>query len=442
MSLRTKSESWLFDTRSYGRVNQGNWTLSGGTQILCNNSVTSDYPQWDYRYRISRGLDCTTSMIGTRSGFAKGVPPENLKKFKIKPILPSSIEGMDGHLMTYSLVSGKPTTVNHRYMKGNAQMANLTLFNDPSLFVNVDNQALSGFLRKLSNARREMQSLVSLGELPETIHLFRAPLRNLRAGLDRYIYVLKQRARRNRKQEAAVLLRIASDTWLEYSFGLAPLFNDVDGALHALAQVQYHHPPRRYVKYTHNGLTTQRGNSNVTTDYASNIRIRRMDEVRGHYCSVKYYGQVRMASADIVNTAARFGVTESILTNVYPTLYELIPYSWLLDYFTNVGGIIEAACNLNGDVAWVSRGVCHLRTAYWGSVGFEDLTSPPVRSQWMYRFPGSKVYRFSYDINRGKYVGTLLPAFQFRIPNKLSQLLNIVAIGTATEEVRKYARNG
>jgi hypothetical protein len=48
--------------------------------------------------------------------------------------------------------------------------------------------------------------------------------------------------------------------------------------------------------------------------------------------------------------------------NFIPTIYELVPYSFLIDYFVNLGGIIEAVCTDTTGVYFVSKTVKQITT--------------------------------------------------------------------------------
>jgi hypothetical protein len=72
--------------------------------------------------------------------------------------------------------------------------------------------------------------------------------------------------------------------------------------------------------------------------------------------SVKYLVGVNprisapVGSLELLAERAGFG-----LQNFVPTIYELMPWSFLLDYFTNMGTIVNAAFTSTANIAWIVR---------------------------------------------------------------------------------------
>jgi hypothetical protein len=101
-----------------------------------------------------------------------------------------------------------------------------------------ENSAVVNFVRKVKAVNRSFQGGIFLGELAEAVRMVKSPMRTLRGGLDDYVSALKKKrpmiARVPPKRRESVAARVLSDTWLEYSFGWAPLFGDVEDGVKAI----------------------------------------------------------------------------------------------------------------------------------------------------------------------------------------------------------------
>jgi hypothetical protein len=116
-----------------------------------------------------------------------------------------------------------------------------------------------------------------------------------------------------------------------------------------------------------------------------------------------------------------------------PALWEWIPYSFLVDYFTNIGDIIEAASFPKSDLAWCAR--TYRNTAVRdGSRMTCRVTSSNAYPLTGYTrldafYPSSIIIRRKY-VSRAAFVGSFVPSFQIEIPGSrgFKKYLNIGAL--------------
>lgn len=206
-------------------------------------------------------------------------------------------------------------------------------------------QALGQFWAGCSRARNAIQGGTLIGELGETIrmvkgrgdammHLFTNWNTGLRKAKKKY------RLRKDRR-------RAAADAWLEFAFGWAPLANDITGALSVYAE------PRREVKRVHgNGRSASTILVSPGSDFVVGPIIAKRDVTRTvTEVTVRYKGCIAGETAGLGGVADRLGVLPA---DFIPTLWELLPWSFLVDYFTNVGGCINALCFPRGLIKWIN----------------------------------------------------------------------------------------
>jgi hypothetical protein len=318
----------------------------------------------------------------------------------------------------------------------------------------VVNQALMRFISQANSVQRSFQGGVFLGELKETIHQIRHPMSAIKSHLNTYLGNVKKRsgklrlngrvvgsgslAERSRAARSS-LQGVISDTWLEAQFGIKPLVHDVQDAATALARYIIDEFPSKVVKgkakYSENlgdAFSTRfLGTGQVFTRYS------RLSSLQ-----VKIYGSVKVqCSANAAHAFALAGVT---WRDFAPSLYELIPYSFLVDYFTNVGSLVEAASFNTATVAWANIGV------YVKSVSeqIEQRYTPFPSPNGHYNLKGSSLtpsgpFRFEKFVkSRDQYIGGYMPSLAFKLPG-IGQSLNILAlIGQSRSLSQSLARRG
>jgi hypothetical protein len=104
-----------------------------------------------------------------------------------------------------------------------------------------------------------------------------------------------------------------------------------------------------------------------------------------------------------------------------------MPYSFLIDYFTNLGSIIDAFSAGRASVRWINRQVILVKEVYYP----ELIMSPNFDSftivDGVNRSRGDIVYYQRRTIERHPYFGSIIPDLQFELPGLFKQV-NILAL--------------
>lgn len=200
-----------------------------------------------------------------------------------------------------------------------------------------NNQALSRLLRDVKANTTHFSGGVFLGELRETIKLIKRPASALRNGLGEYFSTLRKRMGRAPKHRIQGIL---ADTWLEYSFGWSPLINDIKGAAETLAR--FENDSRRASARGY-GINERLESSPTSSQLVNNyVYFKQIDREVSNVKVIYRVGLKFEASAPF-GSARRLAELSGFTFNEFvPTVWELIPWSFVVDYFFNVGEILEA----------------------------------------------------------------------------------------------------
>lgn len=291
------------------------------------------------------------------------------------------------------------------------------------------------FLQKYRQTRRSMMIGVSLGELRQTVQMIARPAQALRSEVLRARESAKRRVRGLRGPQAA---KAIADSWLEYQYGWKSLIGDIKDAA-KLASVC----PARFREV----ITAQSENTwesdRVDTSYAFTgvtYPYWRAVAIQNNTSRVRYKGAVS-TSITPPSFPEQLGLSWS---SVLPTIWELIPYSFLIDYFSNVGQVIEG----------ISMGSVGLS---WGCRSEKRQTSKSfqatIDAKTMQNVLGSS-YEWSGNVNGGGIpstrkvvvrtpvysVGIGLADLDFRLPGRDSlKWLNLAGLAVARAADRRSA---
>ena len=123
-----------------------------------------------------------------------------------------------------------------------------------------------------------------------------------------------------------------------------------------------------------------------------------------------------------------------------PTLWELIPYSFLVDYFTNVGGIIASWSYRSLGTDWVAKNVKWERSAITDNINFHwapDYFDPAGYDHWIEGHPGVSVVT-ERKVLRVPEVIVSTPSLELHVPGMTSlKWINILALSKNLTSTRK-----
>lgn len=210
-------------------------------------------------------------------------------------------------------------------------------------FAKADAEARIKFLEKYRSTRQKFSSGTFLGELRETLHMIRRPASAIRNGLNAYHSDVKKRLRgvRTTSKKNSVV----GSTWLEYQFGWLPLVHDISDAYDLLKN-----GVREMTIISSSFHDTAMDRLESSTSFVSGGGCQyRYNVGSKSTASVRYLGAVSAESFSPPGLADAWGFR---LQDVLPTIWELIPYSFLVDYFTNIGEIVAAASEGKVTLAW------------------------------------------------------------------------------------------
>lgn len=393
----------------YGQVIERTWNASG---VMTTDTKTDRTIKWvdsatkglnpNWRSDIIRGVSATTSLVGERYYIDQWTPGEVQAS---RPAGTTRKAAAVGMLMTH-----------HTHLPADPTALDISV---------ADNVAKMRFVSDLQSAQTLMQGMVSAGEIGRTLRMLRRPALALRKGFDDYFKSVKKRTSRAPKRSWG---NIAGASWLEASFGWGQLFRDVRSANDALGRIRESNYTRVPLKgYGENGSSTS---SKIGYANGGIQTVAFIDDIR--HVGVIYRGATKCVPVSPSLMPARtFGFS---LEEFVPTIWELIPYSFLVDYFTNIGNVIQGWSWQRSGLAWSQRTYRKSRTLATVVHPNRDQYYPKSgTSTTEYRLNFSKpsisrVTRTSVD--RQNYTGAFIPNVTFELPvgNKIQKLLNVAGL--------------
>lgn len=304
-------------------------------------------------------------------------------------------------------------------------------------------QGRSKAIAKLHAAHHSAMGGVIAGQITQTLHMLRHPLEALRSGFHNYFAAVEHRVRDNRsKTPKKVKIRgvnqrskrdtvrgIVADTYLEYVFGWQPALSDVKDIITALDRLlTQHEVTRADSKY----IERFSGPSSSTPKTQFSLNLREEKRVKA-----KYILSTKAALRPIVSHDfhTQFGLD---FESFAPTVYELVPWSFVLDYFLNVQDLMNAAFTVRSELIYASqteiRETVNTHLIKWnGTYSVSAMRSPGVIKNNVGVFTETvKVIERECSLQ--------FPPLVFTVPAR-NQLINMAAL-LASHNKATYAIRG
>lgn len=374
--------------------------------LVLTDSVTSDGPIANYRRKIANHEDATSSLEGVRYTWNRG-------------------DG-NGHSVVRAQAKSSGIVYNDYAW---FQYGITAPPGDPALALRTlaENKAATAFYKKLESTKTLFQGGTALAELGETLRMIRSPLKGLRKGLDDYLSDVTKR----RKGSPASKQKALADTWLEHSFGWMPLVNDIEEGMSYLdrrkKQLENETIPITAIAKAEDTLFTPMSGSTVLTSYGCLKTYK-------YRVSVRYKGAIwSNRQSQTIATPESLGLG---LRNFAPTLWEIMPYSFLVDYFTNVGDVISAYSLRKTKLAWGCR------TERWETVLSSSQPWQAMATNnynvlsWLSSPPSGDTSKVT--VKRSRVTSVPVPDLYFEVPGLGTKWLNLAALAASKRRLTPF----
>ena len=297
-----------------------------------------------------------------------------------------------------------------------------------------DNGARAKFYKALRKTAVQFSGPTFLGELRETIHMLRRPAAALYDSSRGYLSSLAREKRRNPKHWTKVI----SGLWLEHSFGWVPLIADVKDAYHAYQNMmnavrvsKVSGSFQDFADYTSTLDSLDNNYSGARRAIGSCQLNARRRCFHTEETVVRYRGALKARTNSTARQSDTFYSTFGFTPSEFiPAAWELLPWSFLVDYFTNIGDILTSAVTSTADIVYVNKTERH-ETHYFGMMfPVNDLVAQNVGIKTVTGFSGDPA---KFDLKRRTVARSIgnsipLPTFQLNLGLGDGQLLNIAAL--------------
>lgn len=300
------------------------------------------YKNPDFKRRIAEGRDATSVLIG-----------DGYKLVSKTPFRARVLNGYPGNKVSSTTSTGDlfaVVTANHP--RG-----------APETLTKAQALAAEKFLSKYYEKTRALRGASTLAELGSTIRGLVSPAKALRKEVGNLNASLRKKLWRSDRVATRDMASVLGGTWLEWVFGIKPLVEDVNGAADAVNRMsEGNFKTRVYIKAqgmdeasrlyaTNQGVIV--GNPGLNTSVGT-VDISAVDRT---FCIIR--GVVDVApQGEEVPPIQQFGVG---FEDILPGVWEGIPWSFFIDYFTNVSSVIDAWSFVSSRLRWCNRTIRNSR---------------------------------------------------------------------------------
>jgi len=380
-----------------------------GVVISCSESKTGSKLH-DWKRRIAKGQSATTPFSGDISTLAT---------------LPA-LENVYGSTVSNPNTSSAWRKAAGKWSHGISSVPSLPSINDVQTAQNI---ASTKFYKKLQETMSAFQGGIFLAELRETLHMIRNPAKSLREHFSAYQNTLTTRRGKIMRLPKQNRISVLSDIWLEHAFGWAPALNDLRAATKVLEKRQ-NQLVNTLIRIYADGLVAR--TEFTAASFASgalNLSCLRRQVSRTQQIYAGAVSSTCSGSPLITASSLGFNPYEFV-----PTLWEAAPWSFAIDYFTNVGDVLNAWSYQHVKLAWGRQTL--RRSNYLESTRCYPIPAPGLVLVFEhYVFDGKTIAR-KKTVDRSAIGTPPIPSLSFEMPGFGTKWLNIIALQAGQRSLR------
>lgn len=300
---------------------------------------------------------------------------------------------------------------------------------------------------KVNRMNQSSQGLVSLGELRETLRMLRNPAKSLfDSARQDYLNTVRKMKRSNPRNWAKGL----SGAWLEWSFGVKPLVHDLNDVVDAFDR--WNSDLARFRPLSSSGTKERHVSQTGPYQWSPTWHNLGFGGYQQQYLHQRYrYRALYVRERSKIEAYPTWrGLQQELgltLENFVPAVWELMPWSFLVDYFVNVGEILEQSFTDTSALKYCNE------TILDDQVSETVMSLDPVRTkqlctgtykQYVKQVEVSAAYCKIIKRSFARTAGNLLVNnLQLSLPGKPQQWLNMAALAiqaNAIEPQRYFSR--
>lgn len=303
----------------------------------------------------------------------------------------------------------------------------------PSVQTDTNNRAIRKFLEEAEKARSSIEFGQDLGEFQETIHGLRHPLDSMRRLVTTTLKSFKKKGLRKGLTKNAVNKAVA-DTYLEFTFGWNPLAADIVDACNGLRDKS--RPKVKVISASASGYDSvgdleSTGAINFNTGARGYTRSFRR-AFRGTYIR-RIKGGIKTGAVNGSIPIAQ--MLQLDLEHFAPTVWDLLPYSFIADYFINVGEVINALSFRFGNISWGNDTTLYISDVHYMDIGRTSSSNPSGYTLVSESWSGGNAHLQTRTFSRAPLSSnSLIPGWQVKLPlsGKPWENLSFLALARAT----------
>lgn len=278
---------------------------------------------------------------------------------------------------------------------------------------------------KIKAIQTPFNTQVFAAELKEIRGLFRQPLleygrlvEKLARTSKNYRGYDKLVARKKRESRTAL-----ADTYLEFQFGVIPLISDIKAIATLFNEKAQQESTNRIHAYAKvDGLVLD---SFQIGDYTAGVECQ-LRLIRKGYTEVFITSGIAAQFQEKLTGIDALSNQLLSLLEVPVAVWESIPYSFLLDYFVNVGDTINATTTARNMVSYTSETVVK-NVSYFGTSNFVRI-SRPDKIQTVEVLEPTKSYEAKLRVVDRTGGSSAIPPLVVTLPGSLTQYANMAAL--------------